>query len=157
MDPPAEIAKNLDKDDSDLYRKALTSRNFGYGIGALAYLRRIVENKMNDLLDLIEEAVRQDGGVPEELNKLEEVKKSWRFDDKITYAAKALPAHLRRDGINPLDFLHDLASEGLHHENEDNCVEIFDRCKNAFEYVFRQLRVEIDDAKAYIATLKPTR
>jgi hypothetical protein len=46
-EPPPDLAKRLDKEDLDFYRKALTSRNFSYGVGALAYLRRVVENRIN--------------------------------------------------------------------------------------------------------------
>jgi hypothetical protein len=109
---------------------------------------------MNDLLDLLHEAAKDEGSA-EELAKIEEVKKSWRFDDKIGYAAGILPRHLRPGGVNPIDKLHDLASDGIHHRTEDECIEIFDSCKTAFEYVFRELDVQIEDAKAYIASLKP--
>jgi hypothetical protein len=151
-EPPARLAKRLSRTDLDLYRKALTSRNNSYGLGALAYLRRIVENKMNDLLDLLRQAA-EDAGREGELEKIEEVKRSWRFDDKITYAAKALPRHLKPQGNNPLDALHDLASDGIHNRPEDECLEMFDRCKAAFEYVFRELEVQAEDARAYIASL----
>jgi hypothetical protein len=30
---------------------------------------------------------------------------------------------------------------------------MFDRCKAAFEYVFRELEVQAEDARAYIASL----
>lgn len=153
-EPPERLAKMLDEFDLDLYRKALTSRNNAYGLGALAYLRRIVENRMNDLLELLHQAAKNDASAAEELKKIEDVKKSWRFDDKIGYAARLLPKHLRPDGSNPIDQLHDLASEGIHHRTEDECLEIFDRCKTAFEYVFQNLDVQIEDAKAYIASLK---
>ena len=56
-------------------------------------------------------------------------------------------------GVNPIDKLHDLASDGIHNRSEDECLEIFDRCKASFEYVFRELDVQIEDAKAYIASL----
>ena len=59
-EPQQRLAKKLGKVDLDLYRKALTSRNDAYGLGALAYLRRVVENRMNDLLDLLHEAAKQD-------------------------------------------------------------------------------------------------
>jgi hypothetical protein len=153
-DPPVSLSKKLNDVDKDLYRKALTSRNNSYGLGALAYLRRVVENRMNDLLDLLHEAAK-DEAAAEELKKIEEVKKSWRFDDKITYASKLLPAHLTPGGVNPIDRLHDLASDGIHNRTEDECLEIFDRCKTSFEYVFQSLEVEIEDAKAYITSLKP--
>lgn len=152
-EPPAELAAKLDKADLELYRKALTSRNNSYGIGAVAYLRRVIENKMNDLLDLLHQAAKEEPGAQAELQKIEEVKKSWRFDDKIGYAANALPKHLKPGGTNPLDRLHDLASEGMHHKSDDECLDIFDRCRGAFEYVFRQLVVEIEDARAYMADL----
>src|SRR5690349_14074533 len=152
-EPPAELAKKLSKDDLDLYRKALTSRNNGYGIGALAYVRRVIENKMNDLLDLLQQAAQEGVGVEAELQKIEEVKSSWRFDDKIDYAAKALPKHLKPGGVNPLDRLHDLTSEGLHQKSDEECLDIFDRCKGAFEYVFRRLVVEIADARSYVEGL----
>jgi hypothetical protein len=153
LEPPPRLAKKLNKVDADLYRKALTSRNNSYGLGALAYLRRVVENKMNDLLDLIQQAARDDSAEAE-LKKIEEVKKSWRFDDKIGYAAKVLPHHLKPEGTNPLDALHDLASDGIHNRTEDECLEIFDRCKAAFEYVFRELDVQVEDAKAYLQSLR---
>lgn len=151
-EPPLRLAKKLSHADLDLYRKALTSRNNSYGLGALAYLRRVIENKMNDLLDLLRAAAEEEGAA-EELKVIGEVKASWRFDDKITYAAKALPKHLRPGGVNPLDALHDLASDGIHNRAEGECLEIFDRCKAAFEYVFRELQVQTEDAKAYMASL----
>ena len=123
-----------------------------YGLGALAYLRRVVENKMNDLLDLLRQAA-EDAAALEELKKIDEVKGSWRFDDKIAYAAKVLPRHLKPQGTNPLDALHDLASDGIHHRSEDECLTIFDRCKAAFEFVFRELDVQVEDAKAYLEAL----
>lgn len=152
-EPPQRLAKKLSRVDLDLYRKALTSRNDSYGLGALAYLRRVVENRMNDLLDLLHEAAKQDENATEELKRIEEVKSSWRFDDKIGYAAKLLPTRLKPAGVNPIDKLHDLASDGIHNRSEDECLEIFDRCKASFEYVFRELDVQIEDAKAYIASL----
>jgi hypothetical protein len=69
-EPPERLTKKLSKVDHDLYRKSLTSRNNAYGIGALVYLRRVVENRMNDLLDLLGEAAKQDDTAGEELTAL---------------------------------------------------------------------------------------
>lgn len=153
VEPPRRLAKKLDEINADLYRKALTSRNNAYGLGALAYLRRVVENKMNDLLDLIYQAA-QDAFATDELKRIEEIKSSWRFDDKIGYAAKVLPKHLKPYDVNPLDALHDLASDGIHHRSDDDCLDVFDRCKTAFEYVFRELDVQVEDAKAYLEAMQ---
>ena len=65
QNPPLTIhpAKQLrlDGEDLDLYKKALISRNFSHGIGALSYLRRVVENRMNALLELVIEAAASSG------------------------------------------------------------------------------------------------
>ena len=42
-------------DSSALYRKAVRSRSFGFGIGAVSYLRRIVEDKTDVLVDLLKD------------------------------------------------------------------------------------------------------
>jgi len=72
---------------------------------------------------------------------------------KLRIAAKVLSRHLNPQGTNPLDALHDLASDGIHDRSEDECLAIFDRCKAAFEYVFRELDVQAEDAKAYLEAL----
>ena len=72
---------------------------------------------------------------------------------KLRIAAKVLSRHLNPQGTNPLDALHDLASDGIHDRSEDECLAIFDRCKAAFEYVFRELDVQAEVAKAYLEAL----
>jgi hypothetical protein len=54
---------------------------------------------------------------------------------------------------NPIDKLHELASEGLHSRSEDECIDIFDKCKVVFEYVFGNLRVQIDEARDFVKGL----
>jgi hypothetical protein len=44
---PNQIEKRLGA-SAIFYRRALTSRNQGYGLGAVAYLRRVIENKTHD-------------------------------------------------------------------------------------------------------------
>jgi hypothetical protein len=49
--------------------------------------------------------------------------------------------------------LHELASDGLHAKSDEECVEIFDKCRITFEYVFSKLRLETEDAKKYVQSL----
>lgn len=156
--PPLEeripIDLKLAGEDLDFYKKALRSRNFNYGLGAVSYLRRVVENRMNDLLDLIAEAARQSGFAEDELKKLDQVKQSRRFDDKVTYAADILPPHLKPQGINPIDRLHDITSEGLHSRPDGECIDIFDVSRRVFEYFFRKLQVDSTEAKEFVKDLR---
>lgn len=157
--PPLEerISKTLEKQlskgdgqDLDLYRKALRSRNHNYGIGALAYLRRVVENRMNSLLDLIQEAAHESELTPEQLQPIDKIKKSHVFDEKVKFAAGILPSHLRPDGHNPIDDLHDLTSEGLHRKSDDECLGIFDQSRHSFEYLFSELEIQKTRAQEFV-------
>lgn len=151
---PPSLRKQLDKEDLEFYEKAVRLRNHNLGIGSLAYLRRVVENRTNDLLDVLAEVARGSNFAADELQNIEVVKTSKRFDDKIDYAAKLLPLHLRPGGQNPIDKLHDLASDGLHSKSEEECVQIFDRGRHVFEYVFSELRVGLEEAKKFLEGLK---
>jgi hypothetical protein len=120
----------------------------------LAYLPRVIENRTNDILDVLADIASSHDFAGEELAKIEDAKTSKRFDDKISYAAKLMPPHLRPGGKNPIDKLHDLASDGLHSKSEEECIQIFDRCRHVFAYVFSELRIGIDEKKKFLDGLK---
>jgi hypothetical protein len=74
-----------------------------------------------------------------------------RFATKIDYAGDLLPASLRPEGKpNPMAILHELASDGLHGKSDEECVDIFDACRETFEYVFGKMRIETEEAKKFV-------
>src|SRR5215469_9132828 len=91
IEPSSEMEKVLGAEDSELYKKGLIEFQFGHGIGAVAYFRRVLENKINALLDLIEEATKNQKVDSEHIEKIEAVKESHRVEDKIKVASEALP------------------------------------------------------------------
>lgn len=141
----------LNAEDLKMYKTALRLRNFNLGIAAVAYMRRIVENRMNDMLEVLYEAAIVHNAPAEILARHEEIKKDKRFSVKIDYAGNLLPSSLRPAGQpNPIAILHELASDGLHTKTDEECVDIFDECRNTFEYVFGKMRIETEDAKAFV-------
>ncbi|MFZ0320890.1 MAG: hypothetical protein WAL56_17315 [Candidatus Sulfotelmatobacter sp.] len=136
---PAEVKKNLDRPNLNLYFKALRCRNQNLGLGSLAYLRRVVEQKIDAILDMIAQEAGGVGFAPEHLVKLEAIKGSGLFKDKINLASTILPPSLRPGGHNPIDALHDLSSDGIHRRSEEECVQVFDRVRFVFEYLFREI------------------
>lgn len=149
----ASLQKALGK-DLKLYKNALRLRNFNFGIGAVAYMRRVIENHMNDLLDTIFEAAQTASIPAETLTKLEEIKVSRGFQGKIAFAESLLPPRLRPAGVaKPFAVLYDLTSDGLHARSENECIGIFDGCRKIFEYVFAQIHEENEAAHQFKADL----
>ena len=149
---PSVLEKQLGATGIDYYRKALTCRNSSYGIGALSYLRRVIEDRMNDLLDLVIETAKA-SEYEIDVSGIEEIKASKRFDNKAEFAGKILPPHLKPGGHNPFDILHDLFSEGVHSMTEEDCIDQFDKTKEAFEFLFKNMTLSKEEATAYLQTL----
>src|ERR1700740_1126197 len=150
---PNELKKNLDRSSLSLYYKALRCRNQLLGLGSLAYLRRVVEDKINGILDMIAEEAKVVGFAPADVARLAEVKAKGLFKDKIDLASVILPPSLRPGGHNPIDALHDFASGGIHRLTEEECVQVFDRVRFVFEYLFREIDTRRRSAAEYAASV----
>jgi len=150
---PKELMRRLDDEDLELYRASLRCRNQDMGLGAISYLRRVVENKINQILDEIAVEAHKYKFEEQQLQVLEKVKTDWKFSEKIKYASVILPPSLRPGEHNPVDQLHDLASEGLHYRPDGDCLEIYDRCRPVFEYLFREIDARKKSATEYAASL----
>src|SRR5207244_11097461 len=48
-------------DDLKSYKTALRLRNFGYGVGAMLYMRRVIENHMSDMIQILQEEAKKSG------------------------------------------------------------------------------------------------
>ena len=148
------LARSLG-DTADLYRKALICRNQGFGIAALAYMRRVVEDKTNELIEVIEDAaagVGVDKGDIDKIRAAREEKLS--FDQRIKLASEAMPSSLKPGGINSMEVLFGLISEGLHGHTEADCLLIADEIRDIFEYVFGQLRAQVEVEKNFVSKLQ---
>jgi hypothetical protein len=153
IEPSSELAKALGAEDLKLYKKGLIDFKFGHGIGAVGYFRRVLENKINALLDLIVEAAKNAQVPDEHLAEVEAAKQSRRAEDKIDVAVKILPAHLKPGGHNPLDKLYKPLSAGLHGESDDECLTIFSEARFVFEYLFKNLTESNEEARRYVREL----
>ena len=154
---PRLLSDSLGKEDVELYKKALINANFSHGIAALAYFRRVVENKVNDLIDLIADAARNAQFELEQVARIEEIKSDRHLDTRIEFASKILPLHLRPGGHNPLDKLYAVASAGLHGESDEECLRIFEEARFVFEYLFKNLTVTNEEAREYVKRLSTPR
>lgn len=131
------------------YKKALICRNIGYGIGAMAYLRRVVDEKTDELIDVMADLSQTYNASNEEIQQLLDAKSESRYSQKLQVAAELIPLALRPGGINPLGQLYKYTSIGLHGKTDDECVAIFDDLRADFEYVFRNLHNQAEERREF--------
>lgn len=149
------VVSGWNKDDLSFYREATTLRNVGKGIAALPYLRRIIENHISDILQLLQDSNDRSPIPGFDSAKLVTARKSHRFQDKLDFARDYLPTDLTPKGAqNPILTLYALISDALHQRSEAECCDIFDHCKTAFEFVIKKLAEARRDDEEYIRIVK---
>ena len=154
---PKGLSKALGDEAAGLYRKALISRNSGYGLAAVGYMRRVVEDKTNELVEVAAQYAESFGAEPAvvtTIRKAVDSSKCTPYEDKLKIAATVFPANLLVGSINPLRVLFGDVSQGLHGLSEERCIEIADEIRTVFEYVFEKLRAEVEDRRAFIENVK---
>lgn len=111
-------------DDQDLFRKARRSESHGLGIGAFGYYRRVVENQKARLIEEIIKVAKRVNSPKEAIAALLEASREKQFSTAITKIKDAIPEVLKIKGHNPLTLLHDLLSDGLHAQTDEECLEV---------------------------------
>lgn len=155
IDIPKALKANLGDDHAELYKKALINRNQGYGLGAVSYMRRVVEDKTEELIEVVAQLAEAHNIDPETVKKLRVAKEEkTTYDQKLKIAATVLPTSLLIDGVNPLDVLYGLVSAGLHDLSEEECLAVADEIRSVFEYTFTRLRAETQDRKDFAVKIK---
>lgn len=148
IQPPKEVEKALTPENLDLYKKGLVCMSQSYGIGAVGYFRRVVENAADKLLDLVEAAATADGD-DAALSAVREARGQRQADQKLKLAAAAVPASLRPGGVNPLATLYGDYSRGLHELSDEECLAVATEMRDAFDYVFGNLSNQLARATEY--------
>lgn len=152
---PRPLERNLGKDSATLYKRSLVNRNEGYGLGAVTYIRRVVEDKTEDLIEVVAQLAEAHNIGEDVVEKIRAAKEErTTYDKKLQIASTVIPASLIVDGVNPLAVLFDLVSTGLHDLTEEQCIAIADKTKNVFEFTFTHLRAEMEKRQDFVDTLK---
>lgn len=156
--PPWEIS--VDKDfkkiigkHEETYKKGLTCESQGYGIGAYAYYRRIVEELIDDLLEGITDLI---SGEEKEkyIKALEEAKKSHIAQDKIAIVKDLLPPILMPEGNNPLKLLYSQLSSGIHSLSDDECLERASYIRKILLFLVKEIVNHRNSSKEFTESIK---
>jgi len=155
-----DIGKELEKDlgdDAHNYKKALMLLSQSYGIGACVYLRRIIENQINPILEILLEMRKQENADASEISRISEAIQRKDFTSKIETAAELLPESILVDGDNPVKLLHDQLSVNIHSLTDDEVIPIALQLKTAFEYVVVELNRRKRSKQKFIEGIKALR
>src|SRR6266511_20809 len=119
---PKRVEKALGE-KAELLLRGMHCLQDGYGIGAAAYLRRVVEDEARAIVELVREAAVLDNDEAAVQNADEALKQE-SARTRLELAAKRIPASLRVDGQNPLEVLYGNLSGPLHTETDEEGVEV---------------------------------
>jgi len=126
------------KDNYLLFKNGVRCQSFNYGIGALAYYRRVVEYVVEQLLiDL--ESIGHDTDDRSLLEAIELARNMQRASERLYLLKEHVPVILKPDGMNPLARLYSALSDGLHTGDDEKCLEIANHVRFSMEFLVRTL------------------
>ncbi len=140
--------QRLVQSERDLLLKGFQSEKRGFGIGAFAYYRRIVEDEKNSLIDQIIRACKKIVGGDRFIPGLEAAKNRIRFTSAIEQIADAIPDALMMAGHNPLTVLHQALSKKIHSETDEACLDAAQAIRTILgEFLHRLAEINRDEAE----------
>ena len=110
--------------DRDIFLKGRRCENQGFGIGAFAYYRRVVENQKNRILGEIVKVSKKIGAPQDKIDTLSDAIEETQFSTALNMAKDAIPENLLIDGHSPMRLLHHALSRGVHELSDEECLEL---------------------------------
>jgi hypothetical protein len=122
--PTPALVISLIGPDREKFLKGRRSESQGLGIGAFAYYRRVVENQKSRIITEIGKVAKRLGTKDEALEPFNRAANESQFTAAVDIIKDSIPPALLIDGHNPLVLLHSALSEGLHAQEDEECLEI---------------------------------
>lgn len=138
---------------STIFKKGLVCESQGYGIAAFSYYRRIVDDIIDEMLDLILNIIDAQN-LEEYKIALNKTKATKVTQDKIELVKHLLPTILRPNGLNPLDILHSELSEGLHSQSDEKCLETSIHIREILTFMVNQILITNKSALNFTHSMK---
>lgn len=120
--PPRTL--RLIQPDAEMFKKGMRAESLGFGIGAFAYYRQIVERQREHLLKEIKKVALRLNTPSEFLKEYDDAIAENQFAKSIDRIKHGIPPSLLIDGHSPLLLLHNALSEGLHAGTDEEYLEI---------------------------------
>jgi len=157
--PPWSISleKPLEKflgEHSKLMKNGLICESQGYGIGAFAYYRRVLEEKTEGILEDIKRLLVTLGNDEHSVGLIEKAIASHQMEDKINIAKDGLPGILRPEGINPLTIIYQALSRGIHVRTDEECIDHAIEIRASLNFLIETLHTQGEKTASYLEAIK---
>lgn len=148
--PRTEVTKFFDRESNTWYFKGINAISENYGIGALAYFRRIIEKELIHIIEEIKEL--PDSHSSEIQMLLDEHNRQPSLSTIYENIFPHLPNSLKSLGDNPIRILYNQTSEGLHSMSETEAMAKANGIQQLLEFVI----LKINEERSNIKNLKDT-
>jgi hypothetical protein len=140
---PDDVAGFLDDEGRECYRKALSNLEFDYGVGTLAYIKKMLANGVDKIIEALSNTYSDAGG------KFAEAFNSYKQDGQrtkfIEEATPHFPESLKEHGASSLLVLYDALSLSVQDLTEKECIKKSKDIDTLFRYMTRKLNAEIQE------------
>ncbi len=150
--PEKEVYDYLNDEDKENYKKALSNLSVSYGIGAFAYLRRIIENEIKRIVKDISQL--DFDGSENVILALEEYEQSHQMSNLIKNINPYIPQSLKEIGTNPIKLLYEQLSGGIHEFSEEECLTKATEIDIVLRYVIKKVNSEKYEIKSIKEAIK---
>ena len=157
--PPWSISleKPLEKflgEHSKLMKNGVICESQGYGIGAFAYYRRVLEEKIEGILEDIKRLLVTLGNNEHSIDLIKKAIASHQMEDKINIAKDGLPGNLRPEGINPLTIIYQALSRGIHAKTDEECIDQAIEIRECLSFLIETLHTQGEKTVGYLEAIK---
>lgn len=146
------LQKYLTEEDQENYKRALICKSTGYGIGAYAYLRRVIENEIKKIIKDIS-GLEFDG-----VDKVKEAFATYEKDHQmgklIEVLDQNLPITFKDLGNNPVKLLYDQLSGGIHLFTDEVCLKKAENIDILINFVIEKINEAGNKLKGVRAAMK---
>jgi hypothetical protein len=137
---PNDMSDFLNEENCELYRKGLKNLELEYGIGALSYFRKMIENQLDRIIGALSDPYSPDG------HKIAEAVAAYKKDQQksklIEDITQYLPRNLKEHGANILLVLCDAASMDIDEFTEKQCIKKAKDIDTIVRYLVRKIYEE---------------
>ncbi len=109
--------------DRELFLQGRRAESRGFGIGAFAYYRQVVEHEKGRIIGEMGRVAERLGADVAVVAKFKSAAAEDRFSQAIDQVKDVIPPSLLIHGQNPLTLLHKALSEGLHEGDDAECLD----------------------------------